>query len=158
MFPSFVSDVILQNVHKKQGDGNIAIVMFSHEIILATLLVLWQCFPQASASVKGLLHPKMKINFEKVINHLPPCLSEPMKASFISTQGCVLYVDLRSDLNANSAALWPSWHRKVYAFCVQGIISKMALHWHRGDVTVPNCWIKSLFLFYFHTKSILVTS
>ncbi len=25
---------------------------------------------------------------------------------------------------------------------------------HRGDVTVPNCWIKSLLLFYFRTKSI----
>ncbi len=48
------------------------------------------------------------------------------------------------------------WYRRVYAFCVQGIISKMALRWRRGDVTVPNCWIKSLFLFYFHTKSILV--
>ncbi len=32
------------------------------------------------------------------------------------------------------------------------------LCWRRGDVTVPNCWIKSLFLFYFHTKSILVAS
>ncbi len=29
---------------------------------------------------------------------------------------------------------------------------------HRGDVTVPNFWIKSLFLFYFRTKSILVAS
>ncbi len=45
-----------------------------------------------------------------------------------------------------------------YAFCVWGFISKMALCWRRGDVTVPNCWIKSLFLFYFHTKSILVAS
>ncbi len=81
--------------------------------------------------LKGILHPKMK-NF--------------------STQGCVFSVDLRSDLNANSAPLWPGWYRRVYAFCVQGIISKMALRWRRGDVTVPNCWIKSLFLFYFHTK------
>ncbi len=36
--------------------------------------------------------------------------------------------------------------------------SKMALRWRRGDVTVPNCWIKSLFLFYFRTESILVAS
>ncbi len=62
------------------------------------------------------------------------------------------FVDLRSDLNANSAPLWRGWYRSVYAFCVQGIISKMALRWHRGDVTVPNCWIKSLFLFYFRKK------
>ncbi len=41
---------------------------------------------------------------------------------------------------------------EVYTFWVQGIISKMALHWHRGDVKVLKCWIKSLFLFYFHTK------
>ncbi len=27
-----------------------------------------------------------------------------------------------------------------------------------NDITVPNCRIKSLFLFYFHTKSILVAS
>ncbi len=53
-------------------------------------------------------------------------------------------------------AVAPHW--RVYAFCVQGLISKMALRWCRGDVTVPNIWIKSLFLFYFHTKSILVAS
>ncbi len=58
----------------------------------------------------------------------------------------------------NSAPLWPGWYRRVYPFCVQGIIPKMALRWRRGDVTVPNCWIKSLFLFYFRTKSILVAS
>ncbi len=68
------------------------------------------------------------------------------------TQGCIFFVDLRSDLNTNSAPLWRSWYRRVYAFCFQGIISKMALLWHRGDVTVPNCWITSLFLFYFRTK------
>ncbi len=39
---------------------------------------------------------------------------------------------LRSDLNTNSAPLWPG-------------ISKMMLCWHRGDVTVPKCWIKSFF-------------
>ncbi len=43
-------------------------------------------------------------------------------------------------------------------FASRGIISKMALRWHRGDVTVPNYWIKSLFLFYFRTKNILVAS
>ncbi len=69
-----------------------------------------------------------------------------------STQGCIFFVDLRSDLNSNSAPLWPGWYRRQYVFWVQRIISKMALRWHRGDITVPNCWIKSLFLFYFRTK------
>ncbi len=68
-------------------------------------------------------------------------------------QSLVFYVDLRFDLNANSASLCRGWYWRVYAFCVQGIISEMALRWRRGDVTVPNCWIKSLFLFYFRTKS-----
>ncbi len=68
-------------------------------------------------------------------------VSSVSQSSVTLTQGCVFFVDLRSDLNANSAPLWPGWYRRVYAFCVQGIISKMALHWHRGDVTVPNCWI-----------------
>ncbi len=69
-----------------------------------------------------------------------------------SAQGCIFFVDLRSDLNANNASSWPGWYRRAFAFCVQWIICKMALRWHRGDVTVPNCWIKSLFLFYFHKK------
>ncbi len=43
---------------------------------------------------------------------------------------------LRSDLT-QQRSLWPSWHRRVYTFCVQGSISKMALRWRRGDVTVP---------------------
>ncbi len=43
-------------------------------------------------------------------------------------------------------------------FASRGIISKMELRWHRGDVTVPNYLIKSLFLFYFRTKNILVAS
>ncbi len=30
--------------------------------------------------------------------------------------------------------------------------------WHQGDVEEMNCWIKSLFLFSLHTKSILVAS
>ncbi len=85
-------------------------------------------------------------------------LKKHPRVSHTLTQGCVFFGDLRSDLNANSASLWPSWHGRVYAFCVQGIISKIALRWRRGDVTVPNCWIKSLFLFYFRTKSILVAS
>ncbi len=42
--------------------------------------------------------------------------------------------------------------QKSVRTCVQGLISKMALRWHREDVTVPYCWIKSLFLFYFRTK------
>ncbi len=69
-----------------------------------------------------------------------------------STLDCVFLVGLRSDLKANSAPLWTSWYRGAYAICVQRIISKMALRWLRGGVTVTNCWIKSLFLFYFRTK------
>ncbi len=76
-------------------------------------------------------------------------VTSPVSQSSVSasTQGCIFFVDLRSDLNANSTPLWPGWYRGVYAFCVQGIISKMVLRWHRGDVTVPKCWIKSLFYF-----------
>ncbi len=63
-----------------------------------------------------------------------------------------LTVTLWSVKNTFCTEIKPGWYRRVYAVCVQGIIAKMALRWLRGDVTVPKCWIKSLFLFYFCTK------
>ncbi len=33
-----------------------------------------------------------------------------------------------------------------YVLCIQGMISKMALRWHRGDDTVPKCYSKSILI------------
>ncbi len=58
---------------------------------------------------------------------------------------------LRSNQSVNrrrNVSLCHGWHRRAYAFCMQWILSKMALR----DVTVPNCWIKSLCFFLFLKK------
>ncbi len=44
--------------------------------------------------------------------------------------------------------LWFEWKKRKKSVRVLRpwhITSKMALRWHKGDVTVTNCWIKSLF-------------
>ncbi len=70
-----------------------------------------------------------------------------------AVHGYAFYIYLHFDLNENSVSVWCGWHRTAYAVCIQRIFSKMALRWRRGE----NCWIKSLFLFSLHTKSILIT-
>ncbi len=55
------------------------------------------------------------------------------------------------DSSIGNLSVCRSWHGRAYT-CLQ----RYSLKWRYGDATVPNCWIKSLLSFDFHTKRILV--
>ncbi len=60
---------------------------------------------------------------------------------------------VRFDLNENNVSAWRSWHRRAYAVCVQRILSKMALGWHRGGELLNKVVILVFFAYKKYSRS-----